>query len=210
MKKLLFIAVILTLCFIALGIVKNPLIKSVVTVSASKVVGAPVRIGGFSLGIFKQAVRIKDFTMYNPKGFPEGILIDIPEISVDYNLGALLKRKLHLPRVSVNLKEVGLIRNKDGELNVDALKVSQEREEPTPAQEDKKSSRQMAMQIDELTLTIGKLVFKDYSVNEQPSIKAYEVGIKEKTYKNITSAQQLAVLILSEPMKGAGIKGAGI
>ncbi|TBR17806.1 hypothetical protein EPO66_02030 [bacterium] len=56
---------------------------------------------------------------------------------------------------------------------------------------------------------MGRLVNKDYSVEGQPVVKVYDLNLK-KSYKNITSAQQLAVLIMSEPLKAAGIQGAKI
>jgi hypothetical protein len=217
MKKILLILGIIIILFVVLGIAKDQLIKGAVVIGAKKVIGAPVEIDGFSLGIFKQRVRIKGFRMYNPEGFGEGTLIDIPEISVDYNLGALLKKKLHLPLVVVNLKEVGIVKNKEGALNVGSLKVTQKEEEPSkpqaadkPQETKKQPQASMPMQIDVLTLTIGKVVYKDFSAGEKPSVEVFDVGIKEKTYKDIRSAQQLVALILAESMKGAGIKGAAI
>jgi hypothetical protein len=56
---------------------------------------------------------------------------------------------------------------------------------------------------------MGKLVMRDYTAGPEPSVRAYDINFK-KSYKDITSAQQLAALILAEPMKQAGIKGAGI
>jgi len=50
---------------------------------------------------------------------------------------------------------------------------------------------------------------KDYSVGEKPEVKVYAININ-KTYKNINSVQQLAALMLAEPMKAAGIQGAAI
>jgi len=212
MKRVLVIIGIVLAVIIVLGILKDPLIKSAVTVATSKIVGAPVKIDQFSVGVFKQAVRIKGFKMYNPKGFPEGTLIDIAEIGVEYDLGAILGGKLHLKEVVFDLKEVGLVKNKDGQLNVDALKVAQKKEEPVKekVQEKKKPSKAMPMQIDVVKLNIGKVVVKDYSVGDKPSVQVHEVGVKNKVYKNITSADQLATLVLTEAMKGAGIKGAAI
>jgi hypothetical protein len=40
-------------------------------------------------------------------------------------------------------------------------------------------------------------------------VQVYDINLN-KSYKNITSAQQLAGLIITEPMKQAGIKGAKI
>ena len=50
---------------------------------------------------------------------------------------------------------------------------------------------------------------KDYSVAEGPSVQVYDINMK-KSYKNITSAQQLTALLMIEPMKAAGIRGAQI
>lgn len=211
------ILIIVIAVFLFLGIIKNPLIKTVVTIGTSKVVGAPVQIDGFSVGVFKQSVRIKGFKLYNPKGFPEEPFIDIPEVSVDYNLPALLGGKLHLPMIVVDLKEMVVVRNKDGELNVDALKVAQKKEEPTkePVEEKKpeakKPSKPMAMQIDVAKLTIGKVVMKDYSQGgDQPSVQVFNVGIQDKVFENITSAEQFATLIMVEAMGPTAIKGAAI
>lgn len=64
----------------------------------------------------------------------------------------------------------------------------------------------MAIQIDLANLAIGRIVSKDYSVEGPPVIKVYDVNLK-KSYKNITSAQQLVALIITEPLKAAGIQG---
>ena len=120
--KFLVIAVV---GLFVLSLLKNALVKSVVTLGASKVTGAPVRVGGFALGIPTQSVRIKDFKLYHPKGFDEGVMVDISEIRVDYDLPALLGGELHLPMLVLDLKEMVVIRDAEGNLNVDALKVAQ-------------------------------------------------------------------------------------
>jgi hypothetical protein len=101
--------------------------------------------------------------------------------------------------VEIELKEMGLTKNKEGKLNVDSLKVVQQ----------SKPSEPIPMQIDLLTLGIGKIVYKDYTIGTEPGVRVYDVNI-HKSYKNITSAQQLAVLILAEPVKAAGIRSAQI
>ncbi len=204
MKKVRKILLAVVISIFALVILRDQVIKSVITVTATQVVGSPIHIGGFSLGVFNQSVKISGFKIYNPKGFSRGILVDLPKINVRYDLGALLKNKLHLVNVEIELKEMGLEKNSEGKLNVDALKV---------AKQDKgreaKPSKQMPMRLDTVKLGIGRIVLKDYSSQKEPSVKVYDININ-KTYKNITSAQQLAALILSEPMKSAGIEGAKI
>ena len=204
MKKTFFILVVVIIIFLGLGIIKDQIIKSVVAIVTSQVTGAPVEIERFSLGVFKQSVRISGFKIFNPSGFPKGILVDLPKINVDYDLFSLLSGKLHLLNVEVELKEMGLVKNKEGKLNVDSLKVVKEDKKKKG-----KASGQMPMQIDMLKLGMGRIIFKDYSLGAEPVIKVYDINL-HKAYKNITSAQQLTALILAEPMKAAGIQGAQI
>jgi uncharacterized protein involved in outer membrane biogenesis len=208
MKKLLTIIGIIIIFLIAAVIFKNQLIKTAITKGATNVVGAPVKIKKFSLGIFNQTIRIKDFKIINPEGFPEGAVVDMPEISVDYDLSALLKKNLHFKKLVIDLKLIGIYRNKDGELNLDSLKIVERGQKSTKGAEEKEEpSEPMPMQIDVLTLKIGKVVYKDLSAGEKPTVEVFDIGIS-KTYKNITSAQQLVALIFAEPMKKVAIKGA--
>ena len=204
-RKLMVWAVIFFVTLFVAGIVKDQIIKSTVTVVTSNVLGAPVHIDGFSLGILTQTVGISGFKIYNPKGFSNSVLIDLPKIKVKYDVLALLKKKIHIIEGQIEIKEMGLEKNKDKKLNVDSLKVV--------ADGQKKSSDkgfpQMPIQIDVLSLNIGQVVSRDYSVSPGPSLKVYDININ-KTYKNISSIQELALLIMSEPMKAAGIQGATI
>ncbi|MDD5477577.1 MAG: AsmA family protein [Candidatus Omnitrophica bacterium] len=204
MKKIRNILIVVVISIFAVVIVRDQVIKSVITVAATQVLGAPIHINGFSLGVFNQSVRISGFKIYNPKGFSRGILVDLPKINVLYDLGALFKKEIHLVNVEIELKEMGLEKNSAGKLNIDALKAAKQER----GKEDK-SSKQMPMRLDTVKLGIGRIVLKDYSAGEEPAVKVYDININ-KTYKNITSAQQLAALILAEPMKSAGIEGAKI
>ncbi|MEW6100818.1 MAG: hypothetical protein AB1481_00790 [Candidatus Omnitrophota bacterium] len=207
-KSLVFILVVL-LCVLGLGVVKDELLKGIITVTATKVVGAPVRIEGFSLGIFSQKVVVTGFKLYNPKGFPEGLIVDLPKASVKLNLLSLLEGRLHLRELTVELRELGLTKNIEKKLNVDSLAITEEAASKPKEGEKKKSSRQMPMHIDVFNLSMGRVVYKDYSQGAEPSVQVYDINIK-KTYKNIKSAQQLVLVVLTEPMRAAGIKGATI
>lgn len=205
MKKILVIALIVILGLVCLGLAKDQIIKYVIVSVGSNVTGAKIEIGGFSLGLLKQTIRIKDFKIHNPVGFPKGVMADLPRVYVDADLFSILKGSMHLPIVTIELKELDLVKNQEGKLNVDSLKVAKQSHEA----EEKKPAKPLEMQIDQLNLDMGKIVMKDYSVAEGPSVQVYDINMK-KSYKNITSAQQLTALLMTEPMKAAGIRGAQI
>ncbi len=212
MKKIMLVALIVILALGVIGVVKDQAIGSIVGAVSSSVLGAPVKIGGLSIGILKQSIRIRDLRVYQPKGFPSGTLIDIPVIAVDYDLKALLGGKLHFPLIELNLKEMSVIKNKDKQLNIEALKVAPKKEEKTPAakKEEKKPSKPLSMQIDVLKLNAGQIIYTDLAAGEKPVVQVYDAGIKNKTYQNITSAQELIALLFSESLKGTAIQGAKI
>jgi len=199
MKKLFIVLGIVVFFLVCIAIFKNQIVKSVVTRAAVTVIGTPVHMDSFSFSILKSSIHISGLKIYNPSGFPEGILVSCSKINVVYDRAALFKQKLHLVFLEVELDEMGLTKNKEGELNVDSLKVAQTSEPSKP----------MPMQIDLLTLGIGRIVYKDYSNGTEPAVRVQDVNI-HKSYKDITSAEQLAVLILAEPVKAAGIRGAKI
>lgn len=202
MKKLFIVLGTVVFFLACIVIFKNQIVKFVVTKAAVTVIGTPVHMDSFSFSILRSSIYISGIKIYNPSGFPEGLLLSCSKINVIYDRAALFKQKLHLVFVEVELDEMGLTKNKEGELNVDSLKVAQTSEPSKP-------SKPMPMQIDLLTLGIGKIVYKDYSMGIEPSILVHDVNI-HKSYKNITSAEQLALLIIAEPVKAAGIRSAKI
>jgi hypothetical protein len=201
MKKIFIISLIIVVFVSALAVTKDQIIKNIVAYGASKVIGARVDIGGFSMGIFKQSVQIRDLKVFNPEGFPSDILLDMPMIRADYDLKAILRKELHIRFLEINLKELNIVRDEKGILNVDSLKIARDKE---------KKAEQLPMRIDTLNLTVGKVYYRDFSQAGGKLPAAFDVGITGKTYKNITSARQLIVLILTESMKQTTIKNAAI
>lgn len=198
--KMIILAIVLLFVFCW---ARDFAIKSLIGTIASSITGAPTRVGGLSLSVMRQSIKISNFRMYNPAGFPKDILVDIPKIRVVSNLGALLTGKIHLKQMELDIKELSMVRNKEGRLNVDSLKIT----EPKPKEKKaKKPAKHLAMRMDVVTFGMGRVVSIDYSVEGEPIIYVYDINSK-KTYKNIGSAQQLALLIISEPLKAAGIQG---
>ncbi|MDD5653091.1 MAG: hypothetical protein PHT31_02875, partial [Candidatus Omnitrophica bacterium] len=206
MKNKLVVIIVVIAALFVLGVVKDQAIKTIATVQVSNITGAKAHIGSFSLGLLNQRVKINDFKIFNPAGFPKGVLLDIGKIHVNYDLPGILKGKLHLPEVKVDLKEVVVIKDKEGKLNVDSLKVAKKE-----GAKETKPAKAMEMAIDTLDLSIGKVILKDYSRGEgRLWVEVYDIGIQNRVYKNITSAQQFISLILVESMKPTAIKSAAI
>ncbi len=196
--KKLAIYVAIALAVLTVG--KDMLIKTAITTVGSSIVGAPLQVGGFSWNLLTGKVRITNLRLDNPTGFDHQVLADVPEIAVDYNWGALLKGRFYFPYLNVNVREVSIIRNKEGKLNVDALKIVHQ----------KQGDNDISLAIDVMKLNMERTVFKDYSRGDKPVTEVFDVGLRDKTFKNIKSVQQLVTVILVQGMGPAAIKGAAV
>ena len=176
------------------------MLKGAVSTAASNVLGAPVKIDHFSISFIRHSAKLSGLKVSNPEGFPPGTLLLISAASVNFDLPAILKKDLHLNELIVHVDEVVVVKNKEGVLNVDSLKVAKKEKD--------KPSEPMKMRIDTLKLKLGKVVSKDYTKSKQGAVEVYEIGGKEETYQNIASGEQLASLILMGALKHTAIKGA--
>lgn len=204
-RKIIIIPAIVLAILIALFFGKNMIIKTSVSAGVRAMTGLKLSIRSMDIGIFKTVIGINELQLYNPSGFVDELMIDLPEIYVDYDLGAFMKGKTHLEEVRLNLKEFIVVKNEAGELNLDSLKVVKEAEEEKVIDEDKKEGTKMpGLQIDVLELKIDKVVYKDYSKGTPPKVKEYNVNINER-FENITDPQSFGRLIILKALKNTAI-----
>ncbi len=206
--------IVVLIVLVVLGALKNIIIQAGITTFGSKIVGAKIHLQHFALSLITQKVDMKGLKVYNPPGFPNEPFVDIPEIRIDADVMAFLKGKIHLRYAVFNMKEMVVVRNKDGKLNVDSLKVIEDQkkaaEEAKKKNEPKKPMPEYAIQIDELKLNVDRVIMKDYSKGGEPVISVFDVALKDKTFKNVDSVQKLITLVLVNAMGPTAIQSAGM
>jgi len=151
--------------------------------------GLNLKIEDVDIGIFKPTAEATGLELLNPADFPPGLMVDLPEFYIEYDLPALFKNKIHLNMLRLNLREFTLVRNNRGRLNIDSLKAFQA----------KRSGKPLKICIDILDLKISKVVYKDYSKGELPQVREFNINISER-YSNITDPYTLTALIVSKAL----------
>ncbi len=204
--------IIILVLILFLGPIKTQVIRIIATISLSNILGTKVHIDKIDIGILETTAEISGLKVYNPEDFPEGILIDINKIGVQYDLPSILKGKLHFPVVILDLKEILIVKNQEGLLNVDSLKVIREGAENKKHKknENLKPEKRMPLLINEAHLNLGKVFVKDYSKRKIPTVHGYSIGIKNKVYRNITSIPRLVTMIILEGVSPIGLKSAAL
>ncbi len=186
---------------VALLLIKDALIAGIVKESASSVLGTSVEIDRLRIALFKPSVEMSGFRVMQPRGFPKGPLLDVAETRADYDIGALFAGKIHFRKAEVVVREAVMIRDRNGALNVDALKVAKK-------DAGEKTGSSSRFEIDSLTLTVEKVVSKDLSKGDKPVVEVWNLPIHDKTFSHLTSPEELANLVLVEALQSAAIKGA--
>jgi uncharacterized protein involved in outer membrane biogenesis len=203
MKRYLIILAAVAVVILVVGFAKDIIIKVSVEKGAELVTGLKLNIGGMNVGILKPIVDIKNLKLLNPANFPDRTMVDMPEIYVNYDLPAIISGKIHLPEVRLTLKEFVVVKNADGKLNLDALR-------PVQAQKEGKAPSQGApgkapeIRIDSLKLSIGKVIYKDYSKGGTPDVKEFNINLNE-SYTNIDNPYTLASLIVVKALMNTSI-----
>ncbi|MBL7170838.1 MAG: hypothetical protein ISS46_02455 [Candidatus Omnitrophica bacterium] len=195
MKKIFIVIVVVLALLAAFVLARNMIAKIVVSVGVKSITGLGLNINTMNVGIPNTVIDIEGMKLLNPPDFKDTIMADMPEIYVNYDLRAFLKKNVHLKELKIDLKEFVVVKNEGGKLNLDSLKAVQAKAEEKASQEKKEKAQHPGFKIDVLQLKIGKVIFKDYSQGSPPKITTFDVDINEQ-YENITDPEALAKLIV--------------
>ncbi len=208
MKKIRTVLIVLLVFILLIIVGKNVIVKAAVTTGVKAVTGLDLEIKKMKIGLVNSLIGIEGLKLYNPNGFEDPVMVDIPEVYINYRMGAFLKKKIHLEEVRLYLREVVVAKNKDGELNLDALtSIGGTKEVKEGVEKKKEASPEKSppeIQIDFLKLKIDKVYYKDYSKGDTPSIKEFNVNIDAR-YENITDPKSLVNIIVVKALANTTI-----
>lgn len=209
MKTLLRIIIIVVVIAVLALLAKNIIAKVAIEQGARAVTGLELKMDKFNLSLTKNLVGMKELRLYNPKGYPDKVMVDMPTILVDYKIAPLFQGKVHLEDMVFHLNELTVVKNKDGELNLDALKPvkkeeTAEKKEKPKKEEKKEPGKAPQFQIDKMVLRVGTVYFKDYSKGEEPKVKTFNIDLDE-TFYDIQDPTVLVNLILFKALTGTTI-----
>lgn len=195
---------VLFVVLVVLVLTKNIILKFAVEKGVAAATGLQLEIGEFDLGIKDTHIGIKDLNLLNPEGYAleDRVMFNSHDVFVNYNLQAILKGKIHLEEIRLDLNELMIVRDVQGEFNFNVLmpakkETTSDKPDPTEVPEEKGEAKAVDFQIDRLLVRIGKIVYKDYSVEGEPMIKEYQVNFYE-TFENISNVQDVFAVVIQK------------
>ena len=135
MKKKWKIIIAVLVALIVIPVFKDLIIKVAVEKGVEAVTGLKISMRGLNVGIFRSAVSIKGLRVFNPRQFKDRVMVDMPEIYVDYDLPAIFGGNIHLRDLRIDLKDFVVVKNDKGDLNLNSLKVVKAKNEGVKPEE---------------------------------------------------------------------------
>lgn len=196
MKKLITLFLVVVVALLGLTLAKNGIAQGAVQGVFKQVTGLDLKIASLNLGILAGKLDARGIRLNNPPGFADPVMVDMPTLLVDLEPASLFKGNVHLEAVELDLKELLVIKNRDGKLNLDYLKPAGSK---GTADKPAKPAKAPEMRIDSLRLKIGKVVYKDYSKGGNPSVQEFPLNLNE-SYSNITNVNAILPLIITKAL----------
>jgi len=196
MKKILAVLGIIVVVLFVAALAKNGIIASAVSSGVHAATGLTLKIGSINVGVLRPIVHIRNLRLENPAGFADRTMVDMPEIYVNYDLPSIIGGKNHIREARLDLRELVVVKNQKGELNLNSLQVVR--------QQKKQSAPAVKIKIDTLDLRIGKAVYKDYSGGGAPKVREFPVNLDQR-FSNVESYDDIVKLIIVKALMNTTI-----
>jgi uncharacterized protein involved in outer membrane biogenesis len=167
------LVLLLVLLAVILVLSLDSLVRSAVEQRIRTKTGLDARIGRLTVGLLSPEVTAENIRIFNSAEFGGTPFLDLPEVHLEYDRLALLRSKLHLTLLRINLAEVDIVKSDKGRTNVLTLKTTT-RTKSHPA------ARFDFAGIDVLNLSIGKVRFIDLKNPGQTHERIF--GIQNRVY----------------------------
>lgn len=197
-RKWLLLAAVLLLGLI---VAKDAIARLAITSGVRAATGLPLSIHRLTVGVFRPRIEVGGLELFNPPGFPESRMLAVPQLSMDYDPTALLRGHVHLRELRLEVQEFLVVKNAQGQLNLDAVRVVQNQKATGHAVAPAPRS---TLQIDVLDLAIGRVLVKDYSGGGPPRVQEFPIHLHRR-YEQITNVQALTSVVLVEALANTTI-----
>ncbi|NCD32874.1 MAG: hypothetical protein EOL87_05570 [Spartobacteria bacterium] len=227
MKKIIFtLFIIITIAVAVLLGAKNTIAQRSLVKLIEKQTGFPTTIDSAKISPFQSSLEISGLVLTNPAEFNGDTAFQMKSLAVKYNTKSLFSDRIEIIQAIIDIDHINIVRNKEGVLNLQKLMETltqndqqasdktasiQTSDTDSASSAEPATSRAAAAQpsksliIDELVLRFGTAEYTDYARNPNaPAIRTLKLD-EERTYKNVTNAQDIVQQILTEILVHQGL-----
>lgn len=210
MKKIVLrLAILVVVVLAILFFARNLIARRSVEIGVEKVTGFPLDIASVHIAPSFGRLEVRDLHLMNPPEFAEETFVLMPELTVDYQVGSMIKGAPHINEMVIDIAEVAIVKNADGTSNLEKLKgvADGDKEDEPETEEPDEAGPQY--QVDHLRIHIGNVTIKDYSRGGEPSVRKIVLNI-DADYENINDSTDITRLVLITMMSRVRLPDFGI
>ena len=185
----------LVVLLVALYLGRNFIARKAVEIGTEKVTGFPLEIGSVDLGILSGTLEVNNLKLMNPPAFHGGTFVDLPHFKVDYRTLSMLSGTPHLNEVDVNVEQVVLVKNEQGETNANALQAKvTPAEQPAKGGTETKAASRTKYQVDLVKVHVGTVIKRVYGKG-QPADTKITLN-KDIEIKDVNDSSSITALVM--------------
>jgi len=190
-KFLKITAMVVLVLVVVFAVFKDIIVKTGAQVAIKTMTGLSLEADKFHIGLFSTKIDIENLKIYNPKDFPDPLMVDLPKIYVDYALKDIIGGTIHLNDLKFFLTELTIVELSDGRSNLDGImKLASKKKEPAKT-EPAKEKKPLKVQFDLIELKVGKFVVKKYDQNSKPKVEEFNISFNRR-YENVTDFKAIS------------------
>lgn len=203
---------VLTLVFVSIVFLKKAVLTNSARLIIGQATGFKVELDEFDVNPLGGTVSVKNLRLFNPAEFNSGLFLSVREVFTNVNIEDYLRRKLiHLEQLRLNLDEITVVRNAEGQTNLSVLSSVEHQTESIRTERERTDAKKISFLIDELRLTMRKVNYLDYSTGEaEPKQYSFDMKVNEKVLKNVTDPAAVIGTIILQIAYNTSIGNLGI
>jgi len=160
-------------------------------------IGVPVKFGGIHLRLSPIELGLYHIEVKSLKNFKAPHMASIPEIFIRIQPGDLLRGKIHIMEIRINIDEIIAERNKEGKVNLNELQKILAAKPQTPMDPKK-------FKIDKAIFTLTRVQYLDDNFTP-PYTKIFFMNIYNSALQDVTNPRRVTEQIITVVLKKIGM-----
>lgn len=173
----------------ALLLFLDPIVKKVLETRIRNQTGLQATIGQLSIGLVNPHFSLRDFKIINPTNYGASALVDLPEFSFELDPGQFRKRILRFKLIRFNLREVNVVKDSQGVLNLQILAGDLQKTWSLSATSSITPPGFQFAGVDRMFVTVGRLKYSD--LGEPAKNEDLALEVENELVQNLRTEAEL-------------------
>jgi hypothetical protein len=186
--------IVLVVLVVAAVLLKDTLLKSWTEHRVRAQTGMDMTIGRFEVGLFSPTLTMEDVRVYNPAEFGGSPFLIVPDLHLECDSRALVRRKLRFKLARLSVTEMNVVESRTGQTNLLQALDTLQRAASTSVPDVGNLFGLEFGGIETLNLSLGKVRFT--SLKQASKATEVQLALKDEVLTNVRSAADLTNLVM--------------